>query len=100
MDISELTAAAQEVLLERAAVDKLVTAIAVQSTRDESGWISYDNMAVVAFCDGQTQLLDISETKLAAALEIHADNEAELGSVPHVNIPIMPPPARGPSLTR
>lgn len=99
MDISELTAAAQAVLRERAPADKPVDAIAVNSTRDESGWVSYDNVAFVAYCDGQTQLLDISGTEFAAALERHADDEAELGSVPDVTIPI-PPPAQSRSSAR
>ncbi|MCX4791992.1 hypothetical protein OG369_39785 [Streptomyces sp. NBC_01221] len=100
MDISELTAAAQAVLRERAPADKPVAAIAVNSTRDDSGWISYDNVASVAYCDDQTQRLDISGTELAVALEKHADDEAELGSVPDVTIPILPPHAQSRSSAR
>lgn len=58
------------------------------SNRDDTGWISYEETALVTHHDGETQILSIRDTPLATALELHADDEAELGSVQTVVIPI------------
>ncbi|MBC7273015.1 hypothetical protein ACF09G_31600 [Streptomyces albogriseolus] len=91
MDISELTSAATETLADRESTGKAVTSVTVETTRDSSGWISYDDTALVTYHDGETRRLNIRDTALSRALERHADDEAELGSVPRVVIPI---PAR------
>jgi hypothetical protein len=89
MDISKLTSAATEVLAGRESTGKAVTLLTVETVRDGSGWIAYDGIALVTFHDGETALIDIRETGLSAALERHADDEAELGLLP-VAIPIRP----------
>ncbi|WP_055531300.1 hypothetical protein [Streptomyces graminilatus] len=87
MDISELVSAAKETLLDRDPTGKAVNSVAVETTRSETGWISYANTALVTYHDGETRELSSRDTPLAAALERHADDEAELG-VPPVVLPI------------
>lgn len=89
MDISELTSAATEALADREPTGKAVTAVTVETTRDDDGWISYSDTALVTYHDGETRRLNIRGTALSTALEQHADDEAELG-VPQVAIPIPP----------
>ncbi|MEU0108388.1 hypothetical protein ABZ313_23925 [Streptomyces sp. NPDC006251] len=95
MDISELTSAATAVLADRDPTGKAVTSVTVETTRDDTGWLSYEDTALVTYHDGATRPLTIRGTALAAALEQHADDEAELGSVPRVviQIPARPVPA-------
>ena len=88
MEISELTSAAVEALQHRESTGKAVTSVTVEPTRDDSGWISYADSALVTHHDGETQTLNIRDTALSAALEKHADDEAELGAVPTVVIPV------------
>ncbi|WP_405785884.1 hypothetical protein [Streptomyces sp. NBC_01367] len=88
MEISELTSAAAEALQHRESTGKAVTAVTVEPTRDDSGWISYEGTALVTHHDGETQTLNIRDTALSAALEKHADDEAELSSVRTVVIPV------------
>ncbi|MCX4826897.1 hypothetical protein OG883_45505 [Streptomyces sp. NBC_01142] len=96
MEISELTSAASEALQYRESTGKAVTSVTVEPSRDTSGWISYEGTALVTHHDGETQTLNIRDTRLSAALEQHANDEAELGSVPTVVIPI-PLPAVTPN---
>jgi len=79
MDISKLTSAAVEALQHRESTGKAVTFVTVEPTRDHSGWISYEDTALVTHHDGETQTLNIRNTALSAALEQHANDEAELG---------------------
>ncbi|MEU9064969.1 hypothetical protein AB0D13_40615 [Streptomyces sp. NPDC048430] len=88
MEITELTAAAVQALQDRESTGKAATSVTVEPTRDDSGWIRYEDTAHVAHHDGTTQTLSIRDTALAAALERHADDEAELGSVLAVTIPV------------
>ncbi|MEV8335673.1 hypothetical protein [Streptomyces niveus] len=88
MNISELASAAAEALADRESTGKAVTSVTVETIRDGSGWISYAGTALVTHHDGETQALSIRDTALAAALEQHANDEAELGSVPTVVIPV------------
>ncbi|MGW3826578.1 hypothetical protein ACWEAF_30860 [Streptomyces sp. NPDC005071] len=87
MDISELTAAATEALADRESTGKAVTSITVEPIRDESGWISYNDIALVTHHDGETRHLNIRDTALSVALDKYADDEAEFGSVQTVVIP-------------
>lgn len=89
MDISELTSAATEALADRDSTGKAVMAVTVETTRDDDGWISYADTALVTYHDGETRPLNIRGTALSTALEKHADDEAELG-VPQVVIQIPP----------
>ena len=88
MNISKLAAAAIEALQDREETGKAVTSVSIEPTKDASGWTSYAGTAVVTHHDGQTQALNISDTALSVALEQHANDEAELGSVQTVVIPI------------
>ncbi|WP_331746791.1 hypothetical protein OG923_34190 (plasmid) [Streptomyces halstedii] len=88
MEIRKLTVAAVEVLQRREPSGKTVTSVTVKPTRDDTGRISYEETALVTHHDGETQILSIRDTPLATALELHADDEAELGSVQTVVIPI------------
>ncbi|MDW4912560.1 hypothetical protein [Streptomyces californicus] len=88
MDISTLTSAAVEALQHRESTGKAVTSVTVEPTRDGSGWTSYEGSALVTHHDGETQTLNIRDTALSVALEKHADDEAELGSVRTVVIPV------------
>ncbi|MFF1678787.1 hypothetical protein ACFVYG_22445 [Streptomyces sp. NPDC058256] len=81
MEIRKLTSAAVEALQHRESTGKAVTCVTVEPTRDDSGWVSYEDTALVTHHDGETQTLNIRDTALSAALEQHADDEAELGSV-------------------
>lgn len=87
MDISELTSAATAALAEREPTGKAVTAVTVETIRDDGGWISYSDTAVVTYHDGETRPLNIRGTALSTALEKHADDEAELG-VPQLVVQI------------
>ncbi|MEU9167814.1 hypothetical protein AB0D34_08465 [Streptomyces sp. NPDC048420] len=84
MEIGKLTSAAVEALQHREFTGKAVTSVTVEPTRGDSGWISYEDTALVTYHDGETQNLNIRDTALSAALEQHAHDEAELGSVPTV----------------
>ncbi|MGW0673562.1 hypothetical protein [Streptomyces sp. NPDC002746] len=88
MDISTLTSAAVETLQERESTGRVVTSITAEPVTDESGWISYGPTALITHHDGKTQNLTIRDTALSAALEEHANDEAELGSVPTVVIQV------------
>lgn len=88
MEVSKLAAAAEETLQDREVTGKVVVSVTVEPTRNGTGWISYGETALVTHHDGETQTLSIRNTALAAALELHADNEAELGSVQTLVIPI------------
>lgn len=88
MDINKLAAAAVETLQYREETGKAVTSLSVEPTTDGSGWTSYEGTALVTHHDGQTQTLNIRDTALSVALEQHANDEAELGSVQTVVIPI------------
>jgi len=88
MDISELISTAVEALQDRKTSGGAVASVTVEPTRDASGWVSYEDSALVTHHNGLTQTLDIRDTALAAALEQHADDEAELGSVRAAVIPI------------
>ncbi|MFZ3491855.1 hypothetical protein ACODT5_01195 [Streptomyces sp. 5.8] len=88
MEISKLTYAAVEALQHRESTGKAVTSVTVEPTRDDSGWISYGSSALVTYHDGETQPFNIRDTGLSGALEQHADDEAEIGSVATVVIPI------------
>ncbi|MFD9047765.1 hypothetical protein [Streptomyces zaomyceticus] len=70
---------------------KAVTSLTVEPARDDSGWIAYADTALIAYRDGEVQTLNIYGTTLSAALEEHADDEAELGTVPTVVIPFTLP---------
>ncbi|MDH6522431.1 hypothetical protein [Streptomyces sp. SAI-090] len=89
MDISELTSAATEALADRESTGKAVISVTVETSRDDDGWISYADTALVTYHDGDTRPLNIRGTALSTALEQHADDEAERG-VPQVVIPIPP----------
>ncbi|MDX3020051.1 hypothetical protein [Streptomyces acidiscabies] len=91
MNISELASVAAEVLADRESTGKAVTSVTVEPTRDGSGLISYAGTALVTHHDGQTQTLNIRDTALCAALEQHANDVAELGSVPTMVIPVLLP---------
>ncbi|MET9657872.1 hypothetical protein [Streptomyces sp. NPDC006510] len=88
METSKLTSAAVEALQHRESTGKAVTSVTVEATTDDSGWISYEDTALVTHHDGETQTLNIHGTALSAALEQHANHEAELGSVQIVVIPV------------
>ncbi|MEU0030711.1 hypothetical protein [Streptomyces sp. NPDC006335] len=88
MEIGKLTSAAVEALQHRESTGKAVASVTVEPTRGGSGWISYEDTALVTYHDGETQNLNIRDTALSAALEQHAHDEAELGSVPTVVIPV------------
>ncbi|MFI1226003.1 MULTISPECIES: hypothetical protein [unclassified Streptomyces] len=88
MDISTLTSAAVETLQERESTGRVVTSITAELVTDASGWTSYGPTALVTHHDGKTQNLTIRDTALSAALEEHANDEAALGSVPTVVIPV------------
>ncbi|MFJ9900523.1 hypothetical protein ACIQPR_45070 [Streptomyces sp. NPDC091280] len=77
-----------ETLQHRESTGKAVISVTVEATRDDSGWISYEDTALVTHHDGETQTLNIRDTALSVALERHADDGTELGSVPTVVIPI------------
>lgn len=81
MHISELTSAALEALAYRESTGKAITSVTVEAATNDSGWTSYASTAVVTHHDGETQTLNIHDTALSAALEQHASDEAELGSV-------------------
>ncbi|MFF3730918.1 hypothetical protein ACFYXM_11495 [Streptomyces sp. NPDC002476] len=93
MDISTLTSAAVETLQERESTGRAVTSITAEPVTDESGWTSYGPTVLVTHHDGKTQNLTIRDTALSAALEKHANDEAELGSVLTVVIPVPLPNA-------
>ncbi|MFE7332561.1 hypothetical protein ACFU8W_48540 [Streptomyces sp. NPDC057565] len=88
MDIIELTAAATEALAAREPTGTAVTSVTVEPSRDESGWISYADAALVTHLGGETRHVNIRDKALSVALDKHADDEAELGSVQTVVIPI------------
>ncbi|MER6519988.1 hypothetical protein ABT246_24430 [Streptomyces sp. NPDC001553] len=88
MNISELASGAAKTLADRESTGKAVTSVTVAAITDDSGWTSYAGTALVTHHDGETQPLNIRDTALSAALEQHANNEAGLGSVPTVVIPI------------
>ena len=88
MNISDLIFAAKEALAGLESAGGAMATVTVEATRDDSGWISYDSTALVTYHDGETTVLDICGTPLSVALEKHADDEAELGSLPTVVIPI------------
>ncbi|MFF2228349.1 hypothetical protein ACFVV7_34090 [Streptomyces globisporus] len=88
MDTSTLTSAAVEALQHRESTGKAVTSVTVEPARDDSGWTSYKGTALITYHDGETQTLNIRDTALTAVLEKHADDEAELGSVQTVVIPV------------
>jgi len=88
MDISRLAAAAIEALQDREETGKAVASVSAEPTKDASGWTSYEGTALLTHHDGQTQTLNIRDTALSVALEQHANDEAELGSVQTVVIPI------------
>lgn len=88
MNTSELTAAAQEALADRESTGKAVVSIAVGTSPDASGGSSYAGRAVVTYHDGTTASLNIADTALSAALERHANDQAELGLVASVVIPV------------
>ncbi|MET8421969.1 hypothetical protein ACWD7C_38295 [Streptomyces sp. NPDC005134] len=100
MDISELTSAATQAVAARESTGKAVTSILVEPIKDESGWTSYADIALVTHHDGETRPLNIHDTVLSAALDKHADDEAELGSVQTVVIPIPLPRATPDNLVR
>ncbi|MEU5036104.1 hypothetical protein AB0G48_18385 [Streptomyces rubiginosohelvolus] len=95
MEVSKLAAAAHEMLQEREDTGKAVVSVTVEPTRDGSGWTSYAETALVTHHNGETQTLSIRNTALSAALDRHADDEAEIGSVQTVVIrlplPQIPP---------
>jgi hypothetical protein len=87
-DMGALTAAARETLMDREDTGKAVTTVSVDTVHDDSGWISYADTATLTHHDGTTQQLNIKDTALSRALELHADDEAELGIIPTVTIPV------------
>ncbi|MGW5928799.1 hypothetical protein ACWF2L_21500 [Streptomyces anulatus] len=86
--MSELASAAAEALADRESTGKAVTSVTVEAITDDSGWMSYAGTALVTHHDGETQTLNILDTALSAALGRHASDEAELGTVRTVVIPV------------
>lgn len=97
MEISKLTSAAVEALQHRESTGKAVTSVTVDPTRDDSGCVSYEDTALGTHYNGETQTLNIRDTALSAALEQHANDEAEIGSVPTVVIPVPLPEVTTPN---
>ena len=91
MDICALTTAAKDALQEREDTGSAVDGVTVEPVTDSAGWTSYAGSAALAHRDGTTGHLDIRDTALARALEWHADDEAELGCLQTVFIPIPQP---------